>query len=813
MNNLLRDFLHSFRQLRRSPGFAAVAVITLALGIGATTAIYSILYATLFEPMPYADPDRLVMVWSISPAGERNVVFRDDFVAWKQASTVFEDLNAIASGYSLNLAGSERPERVQVQASTPGFFPMQGLPFLLGRNFRNEEGIQGNDHVAILTYALWQKLGSDAGIIGKPLKLDGESRIVVGVLAPGPLDGSEQNFGDPLIVVPLCMTSPEHRWSMVMGRLKTGVSLAQAQAEMNAIAQRLEKERPHSNKGWHVSVERLHTDFLPVSTKVTLWLLLAAVGLVLLIACVNIANLLLGRSIVRQPEVAVRISLGAPRRRILAQFLIESLTIAMLGAAAGVALAAVLIKLTVAILPQNALPIEANVRISIPVLLFTLVVAIAVGVLSGCAPALRGSHLSPNQTLKNGGNTGRSRSATFTQGALVIAEFGLALTLLTAAGLSIHSFWKLVHVNLGVRTDHVLTFTVPVTERRFATPERMVLFYQELLDKIKALPGVTSAQLSTGFPVEERPWWGQKKEFLIFGEGIQPKADWHQAAIQAMTPEYFDTFGLQLLKGRRLSDQDTLESLPVAVVNEEFARRFSRDSDPLGHWIVMRKFAPFSNGPWPMVKLQIVGVYRNVKNSGMRSETVPEIDLPFWQAPSPDARMAVRTAGDPRALTRVIATTLASMQSDLPLADVKTMDDVVSDASARDRFSMVLYGMFGFLALMLAAVGIYGVMAFQVAQRTREIGVRMAVGADRRQVVGMVLRKGLALVGCGLVLGSFGALLVSLILRSMLYGMEGINFAVLATVSGTLLAAAMLGCYFPARRAAKVDPISALRCE
>ena len=323
------------------PGFAAVAVTTLALGIGATTAIYSILYATLIEPMPYADPDRLVMVWSISPAGERNVVFRDDFVAWKQASTVFEDLNAIASGYSLNLVGPERPERVQVQASTPGFFPMQGLPFLLGRNFLNDEGIQGNDHVAILTYALWQRLGSDAGIVGKPLKLDGESRVVVGVLAPSPLDGTEQNFGDPLVVVPLCMTSPDHRWSMVMGRLKTGVSLAQAQAEMNAIAQRLEKERPTATRDGTSAL----SDCIPISCQSPPRSLYGCCwqpwDWYLVIACVNIANLLLGRSIVRQPEVAVRISLGAPRRRILAQFLVESLTIAVLGAAAGVALAAV----------------------------------------------------------------------------------------------------------------------------------------------------------------------------------------------------------------------------------------------------------------------------------------------------------------------------------------------------------------------------------------------------------------------------------------------------------------------------------------
>ncbi len=814
MTALLQDVRYALRQLRKNPGFTAVAVVTLALGIGATTAIYSVLYATLLEPMPYPHPEQLVMLWAIAPNGERRVVPLNDFVEWKSGSSVFQDLNAIHSGYSRNLAGGDRPERVIVQANTPGLLSMQGSPFLLGRNFLPEEGIEGNDHVTILSYALWEGLGADSGIIGKQLRIEGEPHTVVGVLAPGPQDRVERAFGGRALMVPLCLTAPEHQYSMIMGRLKAGVSVAQAQAQMNVIAERLAKERPYRNKDWHISVELLHTDFLPVSTRVTLWLLLIAVGLVLLIACVNIANLLLSRSIGRRQEIAVRVSLGASRGRIMAQYITESLAVSFLGGVAGIALAGLLIRLLLALLPQNALPLEADVRISLPVLLFTLVLTIGAGILSGCAPALQSARLNPNDILKKTGSRPLGLSARGLHKALVVIEFGLALTLLAAAGLSIRSFWKVVHVDVGVRTDHILTFTVPVSDKQFATPEQMEIFYRQLLANIKGLPGVTNAQLSTGMPVEERPWWGKDQPFMLFGETapIGP-GQWRQAAVQSMTPEYFDTFGLQMVKGRRFTDQDSSTSAPVAIVNEEFAKLFSPDADPLGRWIVTRKFAPFSTAPHPFVKLQIVGVYKNVRNFGVHQESVPEFDLPFWQAPSSEARMAVRTAGQPEVLIRDIASTLRSIRPDLPLADVKTMDDVLQDVSARDRFLTLLYGSFGVLALALAAVGIYGVMAFMVAQRTHEIGLRMAVGAGRERVLGMVLREALLLAGAGLLLGLGGAYLAGAVLRRMLYGVGGMDLGVLLVVAATLLTAAVLAAYLPARRAAKVDPVVALRYE
>ena len=807
MKTLLQDVRYGLRMLRKKPGFTVVAVLTLALGIGATTAIYSVLYATLLEPMPYPHPEQLVMVWA-KVRDYRNVVSTNDYLDWKRHNTVFQYLIAnIADGKTFNLATSGRPELVRAQVGTTDQYKMMGLPFLYGRGFLPEEGEPGKEHVVLLTYQLWKRLGADPKIVGQQLRMNGEPYTVVGVFAPGPLDRIQFDLVVPLVFAPDQLNYGYH-WLFVMGRLKPGVTLAQAQADLDVIARRIAQDHPDTNKNWGVSVEALQNDFLPRSTRTTLWLLLGAVGFVLLIACVNVANLLLARSTSRQREVAVRASLGAGRRRIFAQFLTESLLLAILGGVAGVALALGLVKLVAAFIPEYTLPSEADIRVSLPVLLCTLLATVAAGVVFGCAPAWQASDVDPNRTLKEGG-AGTARRGRLRQ-ALVVVEFGLALTLLAGAGLAIHSFWNLTRVNLGVRTDHILTFLVPVPEGQLTQPDQMNAFYRDLLTRVESLPGVSSAEVSTGLPVQGTNWG---TEFEIAGKPVADPTQRPGAAYQAVTPGYFQTFGIQMLRGRALSSEDVASGAAVAVVNENFVHRYFADVDPLTQRILFERSRPGVQAQQQIVSWQIVGVFRNVRSFGLRDDDVPEIDVPFWQAPWPRARMAVRTMGDPGAITKSIAATINSIEPDLPLASVRTMDQLVDERLAGDRFSTALYGSFAIFALLLAATGIYGVMAFTVAQRTHEIGLRMALGAAREQVLLLVLKEGLVLALVGLGTGLIGAYFMGRAMQSLLYGVAVFDVAAFVAVAATLLTAALVACYIPARRAAKVDPMVALRYE
>lgn len=808
IQDLLQDFRFGLRMLRKNSGFTAVAVITLGLGIGATTAIYSVTYATLLAPMPYPKPDQLVMVWP-KLAGKRVWgASAGDYLDWKKENTVFQDLNAAsASGTSFNLGTAGQPEHVIAQQATTGYYGMIGMHFLFGRSFLPEEGIAGKDHVVILTYKLWKRLGANNNIIGQQLRMNGEPYTVVGVTVPGPLDRIQFELIVPLIFQPSQINHGYH-WLFVMGRLKRGISVDEAQADMTVVARRIAQDNPQTNRNWWVTVEPLQDDFLPPATKMTLWLLLGAVGFVLCIACVNVANLLVARSTVRQREVAARISLGATRERILAQFLTESLVLAVAGGALGVGLAQALVKLIVAMLPQFTLPSEADVKISAAVLLFTLTVSLWSGLLFGCAPAWQASGVDPNLALK-GGRAGSDRR--LLRQVLVVLEFGLALTLLAGAGLAIRSFWNLTQVDLGVRTDHILTFSLPVAEGRLTEPGQKVAFYRELLTRIQATPGVSSAVVSTGLPVE-----GTHRgiQFWIAGGPHVDRDSRPGAAFQAVSAGYFEVFGIRIVKGRAFTREDTASSVPVAVVNENFVHRYFPNVDPLKQRLIAEnERVPGVPLDVPLVEWQIVSVFRNVRSFGLRNADVPEIDVPFWQRPSLQAEMAVRTTGDPASMIKGIADAVTLVDRDLPLANVKTMTQIVDESLAGDRFSTVLYGSFAALALVLAGVGIYGVMAFMVSQQTHEIGLRLALGAGRGQVVRMILRKGMSLALLGLASGLAGAFLVGRVMHSMLYEVGAIDVRILTVVAVMLAASAGFACYIPARRAARVDPMVALRYE
>ncbi len=804
-----RDVRFGLRLLRRNPGFAAVAVLALALGIGATTAIFSVVYATLLAPLPYPQPDQLVMVWS-RVQGIRNVSAAGDFLDWKRRTTAFQGLNAWTGG-SVNLATSNRPEQVLASTTTPGFLSMTGTPIAQGRDFLPEEGQVGRNQVVILTHQLWQeRFAGDPAIVGRQIRVDAKPYTVVGVLAAGQADRMQSRIYLPLAFAPDQINHDFH-WLLVMGRLKTGISIAQANAEMEAVTRKMAEAYPASNKGWSASVEPLKNNFLSQETKTALWLLLGAVGFVLLIACVNVANLLLARGTARQRELAVRASMGAAGSRLFRQLLTESVVLAAIGGVLGVALAGLMLDGIMALMPPFTLPSEADVRLNVPVLLFSLAACGLSGVLFGCAPAWQAARANVNDMLKETGravSSGRHRL----RRALVVVEFALALSLLAGGGLAIHSLMKLADVDLGFRTERLLTFDVPVPAGRLTTPEQIWGFYNQVLERVQAVPGVVSASVSTGMPVVGTNF-GMR--FTIVGDkplsdpGARPGA-----GFSMVSPEYYRTFGIEMIKGRAFTSEDRAGSLPVAIVNERFVKRYLPGRDPLTLRLSIEPLIPGVTRLGPPVEWRIVGVARHVRNGGPRlEEGFPEINVPFLQSPWPGASIAIRTAGDPGSVQQSIAAVLRSVDSDLPMANVRTMDQIINESMASDRFNTALFGAFAAVALLLASFGIYGVMSFVVAQRTHEIGLRMALGAGRGRVVRQVLREGMVTALVGVVLGTAGAYGVGRAMQGMWYGVGAMDPWAFSVVAIALLGSALIACFIPARRAASVDPMVALRQE
>ncbi|HUE43478.1 MAG TPA: ADOP family duplicated permease, partial [Candidatus Sulfotelmatobacter sp.] len=562
-----------------------------------------------------------------------------------------------------------------------------------------------------------------------------------------------------------------------------------------------------SNQGWSATVEPLQNDFLDRNVKQALWMMLGAVGFVLLIACANVANLLLARGTARQSEIAVRAALGATRKQLFGQFLTESLALATIGGALGIGLAWALLKVILALLPQFTLPSEADVTLNIPVLLFTMAATMLAGVLFGCVPAFQAARLNLNDTLKEGGRSGGAGKHRVRH-ALVLAEFALALTLLAAAGLAVHSFWNLTHVDMGFRTDHILTFSLTQPAEHLKTAEQMTAFYRELNERVQALPGITASSVSTGFPVQGTNFG---MPFEITGKPVADRSQRPGAGFNMVTPGYFPTFGIRITRGRAFTEADTAGGMPVAIVNSALVKKDFPDVDPLTQRISVEQLIPGVTNLGPPISWQIVGVYENVRNGGPKGDGFPEIDVPFAQSPWPDISMAVRTAADPDSMAKSIAAVIRSVDPDLPMADVKSMDHILEESLGGERFGAVLFGGFAFIALALAAFGIYGVMSFAVAQRTREIGLRMALGAGEGQVLGLIMKEGMTLGVIGLSIGLLGSYGIGRLMKSLLYGIgsiDGIAFSAVATI---LMLSALIACYIPARRATQVDPMAALR--
>jgi predicted permease len=808
MMNLVHNLRFGFRLLAKNLGFTSVALLALTLGIGANTAIFSVVYATLLAPMPYPNPDQLVMVWS-KINGNNNGVSAGDFLDWKNQNKLFQNMIAWTGG-SFSLSTGGHPEQIRARIVSPGSFDMVGEPLKLGRDFLPEEGQVGRDHVVVMTHKLWvERFGSDPKIIGQKIRMNGEPYTVVGVLAAGQPDRLESHLFVPLAFKPDQINHDFH-WLLVMGRLKPGVTLQQANADMDSVTRHIAEIYPVSNKGWGASVEQLLNDFISPELIKNIWLLMGAVAFILLIACVNVANLLLARGTVRQKEIAVRASLGATRRQLFAQFLTESLALSTIGGVLGIGLAWAMLKVIVVMMPPFTLPSEADVRLNLPVLFFTLAASLLSGILFGCAPAFQTTRMNLSDTLKEGGRSASSAGRHGLRRGLVVVEFALALTLLAGAGLVIHSFWKLSRINLGFRQDHILTFGLPVPNDRFSKPEQINTFYRQLLEKIGALPGISSISVSTGMPLQGTNFG---MPFSIVGQPVGDLSSRPGAGFTMVTPEYFRTFGISISKGRVFTSQDLAGNVPVAIVNDAFVKKYLSNLDPLKQRLSIEQLIPGQTKLGPPLEWQIVGVYHNVHNGGIRGDGFPEVNVPFSQSPWPQAAIAVRTAGDPASMTKSIAAVVLSIDPDLPLDRVKTMDQIVDESLSGDRFGTVLFGSFAAVALLLAAIGIYGVMSFAVAQRTHEIGLRIALGAGPAQVLRLVLGEGILLALGGLLLGLGGTYFVGRLMKSLLYQVNAMDPTAVSAVTAVLLLSALLACYIPARRATQVDPMVALRDE
>ena len=638
MQKLWQNLKYGFRGLMRNPGLTLTVLLTLALGIGATTAIFTIDYASLIADIPFSHPDQLVVVWS-KINDHHNSVSIGDYLDWSRLNSTFSGLKAVSGG-PYNISTKDQPLSVQGGSYTPGYYSMLGTPFVMGRDFLPEEGQVGKDHVVILTHKLWKKIGADPAIIGKPMNIDGSPYTVVGVMAPGQADRAPAQVSVPMTFKPEQMNHDFHSL-LIMGRLKPGVTLKQAQADMDNVTARIAQAYPKSNHGWGAFVEPLKLQWVPKDTQRILWLLLGAVGFVLLIACANVANLLLGRSMSRQKEMAIRSSLGATPRMLFEQLITENLLLAFLGGALGIALGYSLLQGVLALMPPYTLPTEADLRLNFPILAFAVALTTLAGLLFGCVPAWHAMRVDPNDSLKEGGRAGTSGGRHRLRRALVIGEFALALTLLAGAGLAIHSFRNLLNVDLGVRTDHILTFYLRTPDSRSKDPAQIISYYRRMIGRLQSVPGVTHVAVATGTPLRGL---GFGMPFMLAGKpAVTDPSQRPNTAFGLVTPGFFETFGIQLLKGRFLNEQDTTTGVKMAVVNEEFVRRYLQGTDPLQARVLMEQLVPGVAKLEAPVEWQIAGVYHNVRNFGLR-ENYPEMLISFWQTPWPNTGIAVRTA-------------------------------------------------------------------------------------------------------------------------------------------------------------------------
>jgi putative ABC transport system permease protein len=804
----LRDIHYAFRSLANTPGFTAIALLALALGIGANTAIFSVVSAVLLRPLPYKDADRLVMVWSSKPQTDSEImpVSPPDYTDWKNQNHVFEEM-AISSDSIYSLTGMGDPEQIIGYRFSSNFFDVMGVKPLIGRTFLREEEHPGNNNVVVLSYRLWQRLfGGDPEIMGKPIILSGDPYTVIGVMPPAFRHPQMVELWTPLAIRPATMANRNATILRVVARLRTGVSIKQAQTEMDSIAHEIELAHPETNTGLAVKVVGLQ-EMYTGDIRPALLVLLAAVGFVLLIACANVANLLLVRSSSRQKEVAIRVALGATRLRLLRQMLTESLLLSAAGGGLGLALTFAGVKPLVAIFPNNIanlnIPIVERIPVDAKVLGFALVVSLLTGLVFGTVPSLKAARPDVNEGLKDTGRTSTASRGRRFRGAMAICEIALALVLLIGAGLMIRSFVRLQAGNLGFDPQNVLSLEAVLPQNKYAAPEKRQAFVEQVLQRLESLPGVRSAAATNFLPLSG--FWGTVS-FTVDGRplpapGEEPKADFRVA-----TPRYFQTMLIPLLKGREFTNQDNDKAPDVAVVNETLARRLWPEGNAVGSRI---NIGDANRANW----LEIVGIVGDVKSFGLEKETHSDVYTPYNQNRFSLVAFVIRTAGDPMSLVSAAKSEIWSVDKDQPVFKVVSMSELAAESVSLRRISMLLLAIFAAVAMLLAALGIYGVMAYSVAQRSHEIGIRMALGAARSDVLRLVLKEALLLTGIGLACGLGGALALTRLMVSVLYRVSATDPGTYFALALFLTIIAVLASYLPARRATAVDPMIALRYE
>jgi len=803
---------YAIRTLRRSPGFTIIALLTLALGIGANTAIFSFVNGVLLKPLPYRDPHGIVMVWEKPPGGDRNGISTLNFLDWKNQNTVFEHMAAINFGGNVTLTGAGQPEELQGVRVSASYFDIFGVQAVLGRTFAPDEDQLGKSQVVILSHRLWEnRFGADPSIVGRTLTLSGKPCTVVGVMpAHSPFDRSYAQLWMPLAFEPRDMTRDYH-WMLSFARLKPGVTLEKAQAAMDAIGARIAAAYPESNQGWGVTVERFEDRIVGPQLRRSLLVLLAAVGAILLIGCANLANLTLARGAAREREIAVRASLGAGAWRLIRQLLTENLLVAGAGGALGLALGYAMIRGLIRLAPPFSLPSEADVSIDPTILLFTLAVSLVTALLFGLAPAIHATRVDPASSMKEGGRSatsgaGRARL----RSALIVSEVALAFVLLAGAGLLVGSFFRMLRVDTGFTSDNVITARLPIARDRFAHPEQLLQYARLLDERLRSSPGVRDVAFSNVLPMQG---WGDGMPFLIAGRPFVDRANRPACFYKRVTGSYFHTLDIRLLRGRAFTDRDTKGGAPVTVINETMAKRYFKGEDPIGKRILIQEILYGQPGLGPEIPWEVVGIVGDEQTGSLIDTKSPGLYVTFGQSPTNDVSMVLRGALDPRTLTTAIHAAVHSVDKHQSVADLETLEQIKSGSVSSDRMQTMLLAIFAALALLLAAIGIYGVISYSVTQRTHELGIRAALGASRGSLLAMVIRRGMRLTLIGLAIGAAGALALTRLLGSLLFGISPRDPVTLIVVAAVLSTVALLACYIPARRAAGVDPMVALRYE
>lgn len=813
---IISDLRYGARMLLKNPGVAAVAILTLALGIGANTALFSVVNAVLLQPLPYHEPDRLVSLWANVPERGRWRATPANFLDWKKQNTTFIDMAAYGAS-AMTLTGDAEPEQLLGTRASAGYFWVLGREPSLGRSFVAEEYEPGKNQVVVLGHSLWQRrFGGRPEVVNKSITLDGSNYTVVGVMPPGIYPGWPTTSGQisfnpdqQQFWVPMTFTGD---WASlraahvlgVIGRLRPGVTMDQAQAEMTTIGARLAQEYP-VNKGEGIVV-RPFLEEVVGKVRPALLMLLAAVGLVLLIACANIAGLLLAQHAARRKEIAIRGALGAGRWRLMRQLLLEGVLLSLLGTAAGVVIGRFGVDLILKLIPQQ-IPRLDQIGLDWRVFGFTLVLSLATCFVFGLVPAWQASRTDLHGALEQSGRTSSPARQRFRQ-VLVVFQVSMAVMLVIGAGLLIKSFWQLQRVDPGFKAERVLALGLTLPASKYNEPRQINSFYNLLLERVAAVPGVQAATIAYDHPLEAN--WIDT--FRIEGRPDPQPGESLSANFNPVSPDYFNTVSARIVSGRSFTPLDDQDHPGVAIVNEAFARQFFPNENVIGQRLRPSPPARIWENQ-RLISFEIVGVVRNVKSAGLSAGADPAYYLPASQAPLQDMTILVRTAGDPEAVVPALRQTVWSIDPNQPIATVRTMQQIVADSIAQPRLNMALMGLFGGLALVLAAVGIYGLLSFAVTQRTQEMGIRLALGAQVSDVLGLVLKQGMALALLGEAIGLAGAFALTRLMRGLLFGVTPTDATTFIVVGGVLTTIALVACYLPARRATKVDPLKALRYE